>query len=200
MGCVFLFVLGFSNEHGVVRDIVDGRDTVIVARAHRGSFMMFIGRITVAMDEAAERLHAEDPDVFDAAKAYRRQMMLQSALFDPCFRQSSNATRMSGRIPSWNPKGRTPRTNQFGFLVFPIWIAFFFFAAYPIFALFRGPMRRRRRRLRNECVHCGYSLIGLVEPRCPECGGANELQTGENASIEEPIADETLQEQNERTS
>lgn len=30
--------------------------------------------------------------------------------------------------------------------------------------------RRRRRAGRNECQECGYSLIALVEPRCPECG------------------------------
>jgi hypothetical protein len=29
-------------------------------------------------------------------------------------------------------------------------------------------MRRRRRMLRGECLHCGYALVGL--PKCPECG------------------------------
>lgn len=32
--------------------------------------------------------------------------------------------------------------------------------------------RRRVRRLRaaNRCIHCGYFLTGVPEPRCPECG------------------------------
>jgi hypothetical protein len=28
------------------------------------------------------------------------------------------------------------------------------------------------------CVECGYSLIGLTEPRCPECGTAIESHVG----------------------
>jgi hypothetical protein len=36
----------------------------------------------------------------------------------------------------------------------------------------RGPLRVKRRRRRGQCVHCGYSLAGLPEPRCPECGQA----------------------------
>jgi hypothetical protein len=34
----------------------------------------------------------------------------------------------------------------------------------------RGPLRIKRRRCRGQCVQCGYSLTGLPEPRCPECG------------------------------
>lgn len=30
--------------------------------------------------------------------------------------------------------------------------------------------RRQRRRAANQCVACGYSLTGLTEKRCPECG------------------------------
>jgi hypothetical protein len=186
--CAVLFVIGFSNEHGAIRDIVDGRDTVVVARAYRGSLMFFVGRMNVAFDEATEKLYAEDPDIFKGVRAYRRQLMLQFALPDPCFRGSSNATRFGCKLPSWNARNRTGATSQFGFFVFPIWGAFLLFAAYPIFAMFRGPMRRRRRQARNECVHCGYSLIGLVEPRCPECGGANVLRIVNDDLIEEPIS------------
>lgn len=39
--------------------------------------------------------------------------------------------------------------------------------------------RRRRRRVgRNECVACGYSLFGLIEPRCPECGAGFARSSG----------------------
>ncbi|MCO6437817.1 MAG: hypothetical protein J5J06_12065 [Phycisphaerae bacterium] len=34
----------------------------------------------------------------------------------------------------------------------------------------RGPLRRYRCIIGNCCLYCGYSLTGLIEPRCPECG------------------------------
>ena len=52
----------------------------------------------------------------------------------------------------------------------PLWLVTTIFAGYPLVALFRGPVRRRRRRNRNQCIHCGYNLKGLTKPRCPECG------------------------------
>lgn len=33
-----------------------------------------------------------------------------------------------------------------------------------------GTVCSRRRRKLGQCVNCGYSLQGLTEPRCPECG------------------------------
>ncbi len=41
---------------------------------------------------------------------------------------------------------------------------------YPAIAFIRGPVRRWRRRKHGLCIHCGYNLTGLTEPRCPECG------------------------------
>ena len=52
----------------------------------------------------------------------------------------------------------------------PLWLPFVFFGVYPLIAYMRGPVRHRRRRKRNQCIHCGYNLTGLTEPRCPECG------------------------------
>ena len=52
----------------------------------------------------------------------------------------------------------------------PVWMPLVAFAAYPTLAFIGGPVSRRRRRRRNECVRCGYSLKGLAEPKCPECG------------------------------
>lgn len=48
----------------------------------------------------------------------------------------------------------------------PLWIpalAFFLLVA-------QWPLARRRHRKLGLCVKCGYSLQGLSEPRCPECG------------------------------
>ncbi|HRQ72074.1 MAG TPA: hypothetical protein PLU35_03505 [Phycisphaerales bacterium] len=35
-----------------------------------------------------------------------------------------------------------------------------------------GAIRRRRRRARGLCEHCGYDLAGCTGPACPECGVA----------------------------
>ncbi len=54
----------------------------------------------------------------------------------------------------------------------PLWVLLVMFSIYPVVAFIRGPLRRWRRRKHNQCVHCGYNLSGLPEPRCPECGQA----------------------------
>ena len=51
----------------------------------------------------------------------------------------------------------------------PLWGPLLFFAAYPIIAFIRGPLRRRRRRKRGQCVSCGYNLTGNTSGVCPEC-------------------------------
>ncbi len=54
----------------------------------------------------------------------------------------------------------------------PLWFIVLTCGAYPFVVLVVAPIRRHRRRKRNECIRCGYSLTGLPEPRCPECGAA----------------------------
>ena len=56
------------------------------------------------------------------------------------------------------------------FFELPLWGLCLISAPYPIAVLFRGPIRRRRRRSRGECVLCGYDLRGNVSEVCPECG------------------------------
>jgi hypothetical protein len=53
---------------------------------------------------------------------------------------------------------------------FPLWFPVIVFAAYPVVALLRGPVRRWRRRTRCVCIECGYDLTGNVSGICPECG------------------------------
>ncbi len=52
----------------------------------------------------------------------------------------------------------------------PFWAIMLLFASYPTLAFLRGPLRRQRRRKRNECIHCGYNLTGNLSGTCPECG------------------------------
>jgi hypothetical protein len=56
----------------------------------------------------------------------------------------------------------------------PVWYLMCLFSAYPLCALIRGPLRRRRRRKRGLCVGCGYDLTGNVSGICPECGAGRQ--------------------------
>ncbi len=55
----------------------------------------------------------------------------------------------------------------------PLWFLFLLVSWYPVTALLVGPMRRRRRRKRNQCLNCAYDLTGNTTGTCPECG--NEI-------------------------
>ena len=69
----------------------------------------------------------------------------------------------------WIPWVDHPTDNVLALDV-PLWMPFMLLAAYPTLAFIRGPLRRRRRRKRGECVACGYNLTGNVSGVCPECG------------------------------
>lgn len=54
-------------------------------------------------------------------------------------------------------------------VVVPLWLPFLFLCI--LLAGIMTPSYRARGRLRRgECQRCGYSLNGLTDPRCPECG------------------------------
>ena len=59
-----------------------------------------------------------------------------------------------------------------GFVRTRTWTVSTIFAAYPMLAFFRGPLRHWRRRRKGLCLKCGYNLEGNVSGVCPECGEA----------------------------
>ena len=72
---------------------------------------------------------------------------------------------------SWQSRQVDERDGLKGWQIsVPCWGVVALFAFYPALAFIRGPARRWRRRKRGLCIHCGYNLTGLTEPRCPECG------------------------------
>jgi hypothetical protein len=77
---------------------------------------------------------------------------------------------VSWPAPAPFPEGR----GRWSAIYAPIWVWLLVLWAYPLGKLVLAlrarllvPWRRRRHGL---CVRCGYSLRGLPEPRCPECG------------------------------
>jgi hypothetical protein len=74
------------------------------------------------------------------------------------------------RIGGGDRRHHRPGYARFARVASPFWLPFVLFAACPTLAFVRGPLRRYRRRRRNQCVACGYSLIGNLSGTCPECG------------------------------
>ncbi len=184
-------VASYSCEFGVSKAIVENRDTVTLIIAHRGRLTILIGNLPLFASQAQERYSEKHPDVLDELKTSRRTTLVWSSAINPNASRGAYLTRFAFILPS--PKARMPLVMMpnTGYVIVPIWFLTLLILAYPFLILIRGPMRRRRRRLRNECIHCGYSLTGLIEPRCPECGGANVLQSGAAHSVQEPIPDAT---------
>ncbi len=66
---------------------------------------------------------------------------------------------------------------------FSLWLPFALFLIHPAVVFIRGPVRRYRRRKRNQCISCGYCLFGLTCNRCPECG----VETSTMSAVSENI-------------
>ncbi len=52
----------------------------------------------------------------------------------------------------------------------PLWTVVALLFVHPGVAYVCGPLRRRRRQRRNQCVNCGYERVGNTSGICPECG------------------------------
>jgi len=75
-----------------------------------------------------------------------------------------------GTVPPGPPQ--PPRQIQQVEIRLRLWTPFLSFSAYPCIVVIYSPIRRVRRRARNQCVDCGYSLIRNESGACPECGYA----------------------------
>ncbi len=78
---------------------------------------------------------------------------------------------------TWDPwvASNTSPPIQVNYFRLPVWVPVGLLLLSPIRGVVRGPWVQRRRQRRNQCTQCGYSLKGLPEPRCPECGSDIEL-------------------------
>lgn len=73
------------------------------------------------------------------------------------------------------PVPTRPPAGKFSYFRLPVWLPVSLMILFPVRSMIVGPWRERRRRKKNQCVSCGYSLYRLTEPRCPECGFACAL-------------------------
>ena len=115
----------------------------------------------------------------------RGSVMLTDTAGSPVMRNMLRRYPPSGRVASthwtwikhseryfvWRPSRST--IWMLGTVVFiPLWIPLLT-VALPTAILFGfSPMRRRYRRRRASCVHCGYDLRRNVSGVCPECGSS----------------------------
>jgi predicted RNA-binding Zn-ribbon protein involved in translation (DUF1610 family) len=76
-------------------------------------------------------------------------------------------------------------------MLLPLWALVVLFSAYPAYAAARW-YSKRRRKLTNVCISCGYNLTGNVSGICPECGteigkrhsdGARSVLLGRNRAF-----------------
>jgi hypothetical protein len=65
----------------------------------------------------------------------------------------------------WLPSSHTDGWTGDRRLFFPLWLL-----EVPLLAALLFVLWRCRRRGADECVRCGYSLVGNVSGVCPECG------------------------------
>jgi len=80
----------------------------------------------------------------------------------------------------WGVTASTHRPTGPGLVAIPIWpfVAALLACSFCTLRPFLPHYRRRQRRRRGLCEHCGYNLRGLTEARCPECGRDTTIHEG----------------------
>ncbi len=132
--------------------------SLVLADSDSELSMLLLGDGQFEMREIRSQAIRSMPGAFFSFGAHKRQWLKETRPIFP-----------NGRL--FYHETTSYLVNQ-GVTGFPLWAPFILFAAYPTLAFIRGPVRRWRRRKRGLCIHCGYNLTGLTEPRCPECGQA----------------------------
>ena len=98
-----------------------------------------------------------------------RNMLRRYPPGDPATRTHWTWTTQSERFFVWRPSRST--IAMLGTVVYiPLWIPLLAVALLTAILFSYSPMRRRVRRKRGLCAHCGYELTGNVSGQCPECG------------------------------
>ena len=79
-------------------------------------------------------------------------------------------TLSRGALGVFSFRTGTTRDWRWAALTVPLWVVVALLFVHPGVAWLRGPVLRRRRLSRDQCMGCGYDLAGNVSGRCPECG------------------------------
>lgn len=90
----------------------------------------------------------------------------------------------------WNGTQALDGTYRALMIGSPFWALLLLCVGYSTIYFLRGPLRRRKRRHRGQCLECGYDLRGSAG-KCPECGadvfGPRESCAAGVAGASEPV-------------
>ena len=95
-----------------------------------------------------------------------------------------NCNGYRGMKTYWMPKFRVSPSGAVYSFAIPLWMPIFLSATLLPWSFVSA--RRCKRRELGECLKCGYSLHGLTEPRCPECGTPFEMSKLKEADSQQP--------------
>lgn len=168
-----------AGPNGILCDVIDTQNTVAIVRLRHGGasfYSMKVEQFEVPVPPSfpkdgpeIDALHAHLAKARGVLKGAYREIMI-SVEKQAEQREWSNMIRFGFAAPSPNVQTSPKQVPGMGYMVFPLWVPLLLFAAYPILVFIRGPLSRRARRKRNECVHCGYNMTGNESGVCPECG------------------------------
>lgn len=168
-----------GGQDGIFGEVIEMPKSMAIVRAHRGGVSFYLLKVEPLtppdlpfMPEGSPEIDATYRDVNVQLKASQKLMLVSVEKLSWLQRDGSNLFRFGFAAPSPNMRSAPMLAPDMGFLAFPLWVPLLLFATYPAIALIRGPLRRRARRRRNECVQCGYNMTGNESGVCPECGEA----------------------------